>query len=136
MRLCVKHNTVYICLYPAYHFCLTQRREVLQRGFEFVFHSGGGRIRTSLPANCFYAYLFLSHAKTQSVAKRLRICVPLWRRTRTVRPYLSNGFQPLSFASKSNYWCPVNASSSMNINLFEWYTPHSLHDSPKRGFIH
>ena len=34
------------------------------------------------------------------------------------------------------YWCPVNASSSMNINLFEWYNPHSLHVSPKRGLIH
>ena len=78
MRLCVKHNTVYICLY--------------------------------------HAYLFLSHAKARSVAKRFRICVPLWRRTRTVRPYLSNGFQPLSFSSKSNYWGQVNFSISNDLN--------------------
>ncbi len=28
---------------------------------------------------------------------------------------------------------PVNVSNSMNIKLFEWYKPHSLHDSPERG---
>ena len=50
---------------------------MLQRGFDFVFHSGGGR---------------------------------------TVRPYLSNGFQPLSFASKSNYWGQVNFSRSNDLN--------------------
>ena len=27
--------------------------------------------------------------------------------------------------------CLVNASDSMNIKLFEWYKPHSLHDSPE-----
>ncbi len=31
------------------------------------------------------------------------------------------------------YCCPVNASNSMNIKMFEWYTPHSLDDSPERG---
>ena len=27
------------------------------------------------------------------------------------------------------YWCPVNASNSVNIKMFEWYKPHSLDDS-------
>ena len=27
--------------------------------------------------------------------------------------------------------CPVNTSNSMNIKMFEWYKPHSLHDSPE-----
>ena len=31
----------------------------------------------------------------------------------------------------SIYWCPVNASNSVNIKMFEWYKPHSLDDSPE-----
>ena len=31
------------------------------------------------------------------------------------------------------YWCPVNASNSVNIRMFEWYKPHSLDDTPERG---
>ena len=34
------------------------------------------------------------------------------------------------------YCCPVNASNSINIKMFEWYKPHSLDDSPERGLNH
>ena len=37
------------------------------------------------------------------------------------------------YLPKVKYWCPVNASNSMNIKMFEWYKPHSLDDSPERG---
>ena len=39
----------------------------------------------------------------------------------------------VSAKSFMDYCCPVNASNSMNIKMFEWYKPHSLDDSPERG---
>ena len=41
------------------------------------------------------------------------------------------GFSVLEDIKK--YCCPVNASNSMNIKMFEWYNLHSLDDSPERG---
>ena len=90
---------------------------------------------TRILAGCYLAYRIRTKGRASNWTNTIQGGARFDRTPRLLSGDIFGVFTDLDLEI-SNYWCPVNASSSMNINLFEWYNPHSLHDSPKRGFIH